>query len=280
MERRRTKVGGEVRLAEYRSASFAFELSDGIALITLSRPERKNALTFEVYSELRDLFRLLPFAEDVKAVIITGAGTDFSSGGDVYEIVGPLTEMDVPSLLSFTQLTVDVVKAMLLAPQPIIAAIDGVCTGAGAALAMASDFRLATPRARVAFLFNKVGLAGCDMGSCAMLPRIIGFGRAAELLLTGRFMSAEEGMNWGFYNRLCPPESLLDEAKQLAQSLAQGPTFAQFLTKRMLYMEWSMPLSEALDAEAQVQALCMLTKDFHRAYEAFLAKQKPVFGGE
>lgn len=280
MERRKRKVNREVRLAEHRSASFAFEVLDGIALITLSRPERKNSLTFEVYSELRDLFRLLPFAEDVKAVIFTGAGTDFSSGGDVYEIVGPLTEMDVPSLLSFTQLTVDVVKAMLLAPQPIIAAIDGVCAGAGAALAMASDLRLATPRARVAFLFNKVGLAGCDMGSCAMLPRIIGFGRAAELLLTGRFMNAEEGVNWGFFNRLCPPESLLDEAKQLAQSLVQGPTFAQALTKRMLYMEWSLPLSEALDAEAQVQALCMLTKDFHRAYKAFLAKQKPVFGGE
>jgi enoyl-CoA hydratase/carnithine racemase len=267
-------------LAGYRAEHFLYAASDGVATITLNRPERKNPLTFDAYAELRDLFRALAYADDVKAVVITGAGDNFCSGGDVHEIIGPLTRLDMPGLLAFTRMTGDTVKAMLACPQPIVAAVDGVCAGAGAILAMASDLRLASPRARTAFLFAKVGLAGCDMGACSILPRLIGQGRAAELLYTGRTMSAEEGERWGFFNRLCAPDVLLDEALALARDLAAGPTFAHGMTKKMLQQEWSMGIAEAIDAEAQAQAICMATNDFHRAYHAFVAKTTPHFEGD
>jgi enoyl-CoA hydratase/carnithine racemase len=267
-------------LAGYRAEHFIYTAGDGVATITLNRPERKNPLTFDAYAELRDLFRALAYADDVKAVVITGAGDNFCSGGDVHEIIGPLTRLDMPGLLAFTRMTGDTVKAMLACPQPIVAAVDGVCAGAGAILAMASDLRLASPRARTAFLFAKVGLAGCDMGACSILPRLIGQGRAAELLYTGRTMSAEEGERWGFFNRLCAPDVLLDEATALARSLAAGPTFAHGMTKKMLQQEWSMGIAEAIDAEAQAQAICMATNDFHRAYHAFVAKTTPHFEGD
>lgn len=267
--------------AARRFTHFQWAVSaDGrVATITLNRPERKNPLTFESYAELRDLFRELPYASDVRAIVLTGAGGNFCSGGDVHEIIAPLTKMSEPELLAFTRMTGDLVLAMLRAPQPIIAAVDGVAAGAGAILAMASDLRVATPRARTAFLFTRVGLAGCDMGACAILPRIIGQGRAAELLYTGRNMDAAEGERWGFFNAVVEPDALLAEAQKRAAELANGPSFAHAMTKRMLLQEWSVPLEQALEMEAQAQAICMGTQDFRRAYEAFAAKQSPTFEG-
>jgi len=259
---------------------FLWEYDDGVATITLNRPDRKNPLTFESYAELRDAFRALVYAREVKAVVIAGAGGNFSSGGDVHEIIGPLTEMDIPGLLDFTRMTGDLVKAMRACPQPIVAAIDGVCVGAGAILAMASDLRLATPEARIAFLFTRVGLAGCDMGACAILPRIVGQGRAAELLYTGRVMTAAEGETWGFHNRLVPRDALLDEAQALACALASGPTFAHSITKTQLNQEWNVSLETAIEMEAQAQAICMATRDFKRAFEAFTSKRTPEFKGD
>ena len=259
---------------------FLWELAAGVATITLNRPERKNPLTFESYAELRDTFRALVYTPAVKAVVVTGAGGNFSSGGDVHEIIGPLTRMDMPGLLRFTRMTGELVKAMRGCPQPIVAAIDGVCVGAGAIMAMASDLRLAAPAAKAAFLFTRVGLAGCDMGACAILPRIIGQGRASELLLTGRSMSAEEGLAWGFHNRLVASEDLLEEAQALARSLANGPTFAHGITKTQLNTEWNVSIETAIEMEAQAQAICMATNDFRRAFEAFAARQKPEFQGD
>lgn len=254
--------------------------SDGrVGVITLNRPARKNPLTFDSYAELRDLFRDLVYASDVRAIVLTGAEDNFCSGGDVFEIIEPLTRMAVPELLAFTRMTGDLVKAMRACPQPIIAAVDGVCAGAGAILAMASDLRLATPDARTAFLFTRVGLAGCDMGACALLPRIIGQGRAAELLYTGRSMDAAEGERWGFFNRLVAREALLPEAVTLASTLASGPSFAHGMTKTMLQQEWNVSVETAIEMEAQAQALCMGTQDFRRAFEAFAAKTKPAFEG-
>jgi enoyl-CoA hydratase/carnithine racemase len=271
---------GTVRpLAGYVARHFGWQVTDRVGVITLNRPERKNPLTFASYAELRDLFEQLRFADDVRAIVITGAGGNFSSGGDVHEIIGPLVGLSAPDLLRFTQMTGALVKAMRHCPQPVIAAIDGVCAGAGAILAMASDMRLGTARARTAFLFNRVGLAGCDMGACAILPRIIGQGRASELLFTGRSMSGEEGLQWGFFNRLCDAEALLTECTSLARDIAHGPTFANGLTKSMLHQEWAMSVDDAIDAEATAQALCMLTEDFGRAYHAFVAKQRPTFEG-
>ncbi|CAH0292138.1 putative enoyl-CoA hydratase echA12 [Massilia sp. Bi118] len=267
-------------LAGYRAEHFLYEVADGVATITLDRPERKNPLTFESYAELRDLFRALAYADDVKAVVIAGSGGNFCSGGDVHEIIGPLTRLDMPGLLAFTRMTGDTVKAMRACPQPIIAAVDGVCAGAGAILAMASDLRLGSTRSKTAFLFARVGLAGCDMGACSILPRLIGQGRAAELLYTGRSMTAEEGERWGFFNRLCAPDAVLAEAQALARGLAGGPTFAHGMTKKMLQQEWNMGVDEAIEAEAQAQAICMATNDFHRAYHAFVARQTPLFEGD
>ena len=267
-------------LAGYGAQHFRFEVEGTVARIHLNRPERKNPLTFESYAELRDLFRGLSYADDVTAVVLTGEGGNFCSGGDVHEIIGPLTRLDMPGLLAFTRMTGDVVKAMRACPQPVIAAIDGICAGAGALLALGSDMRLGTARSKTAFLFTRVGLAGCDMGSCALLPRMIGQGRATELLMTGRAMGGEEGERWGFFNRLCAPEDLQAEAMALAQELAAGPTFAHGMTKKMLQQEWNMGVDEAIEAEAQAQAICMATNDFHRAYHAFVAKRKPVFEGD
>jgi enoyl-CoA hydratase/carnithine racemase len=252
---------------------------DGVAVISLARPERKNPLTFDSYAELRDTFRALPSADAVKAVVLASSGGNFCSGGDVHDIIGPLLAKDMKGLLAFTRMTGDLVKAMKAAPQPVIAAVDGVCAGAGAMMALFADIRLGTPAAKAAFLFTRVGLAGCDMGACAMLPRVIGQGRAAELLLTGRAMSGEEGERWGFFNRLVAPEALEAEAVALARRLAEGPTFAHMMTKTMLNQEWSMSLEAAIEAEAQAQAICMQTRDFRRAYEAFVAKGKPQFEG-
>jgi enoyl-CoA hydratase/carnithine racemase len=264
----------------FAPAHFQWTFADGVATITLNRPERKNPLTFDSYAELRDTFRALVYAREVKAVVVAGAGGNFSSGGDVHDIIGPLTGMDMPGLLDFTRMTGDLVKAMRACPQPIVAAIDGVCVGAGAILAMASDLRLATPEAKTAFLFTRVGLAGCDMGACAILPRIIGQGRAAELLFTGRVMTAAEGESWGFHNRLVPRDALLDEARTLARSLASGPTFAHGITKIQLNQEWNVSLETAIEMEAQAQAICMATNDFKRAFEAFAAKRTPEFKGD
>ncbi len=273
-------IGAGRALANYTAHNFKYDFNDGTACITLNRPDRKNPLTFDSYAELRDLFRAMTLAEDVKAVVLTGAGENFCSGGDVHEIIGPLTKLDMPGLLAFTRMTGDLVKAMRACPQPIIAAIDGVCAGAGAILAMASDLRLGTARSKTAFLFTRVGLAGCDMGACAILPRIVGQGRAAELLFTGRSMTGDEAERWGFFNRLYSPGELLAEAMALAKELAAGPTFAHGMTKKMLHQEWNMGVDEAIDAEAQAQAICMATNDFDRAYQAFVAKQKPVFKGD
>jgi enoyl-CoA hydratase/carnithine racemase len=264
----------------FSPAHFLWDFSGGVATVTLNRPERKNPLTFESYAELRDTFRALAYATEVKAVIVAGAGGNFSSGGDVHEIIAPLTRMDMPGLLQFTRMTGDVVKAMRACPQPIVAAVQGVCAGAGAILAMASDLRLAAPDAKAAFLFTRVGLAGCDMGACAILPRIVGQGRAAELLYTGRFMTAEEGERWGFFNRIVPAERLLEEAQALARSFAEGPTFAHGITKTQLNQEWNVSLETAIEMEAQAQAICMATNDFRRAFEAFAAKRKPEFKGD
>jgi enoyl-CoA hydratase/carnithine racemase len=266
-------------LANYPAQHFRWSVQNRVAAITLNRPERKNPLTFESYAELRDLMRRLPYAADVKAVIISGSEGNFCSGGDVQEIIGPLTRMSMPELLNFTRMTGDLVKAMRACPQPIIAAVDGVCAGAGAILAMCSDIRYSTPRSKTAFLFTRVGLAGCDMGACAILPRIIGHGRAAELLLSGRSMSADEALTCGFYSRLIPVEELDAAALKLAQELADGPTFAHGMTKTMLNQEWNMGLEQAIESEAQAQAICMQTEDFTRAYDAFTAKQRPAFKG-
>jgi enoyl-CoA hydratase/carnithine racemase len=267
-------------LADYAARHFRFEILDSVATITLNRPERKNPLTFESYVELRDLFRSMAHAGDAKVIVLAGSGENFCSGGDVHEIIGPLTKLDMPGLLTFTRLTGDLVKAMRACPQPIVAAIDGICVGAGAILALASDIRFGTARSKTAFLFTRVGLAGCDMGACAMLPRVIGQGRAAELLYTGRNMGGEEAERCGFFNRLCAPETLLKNAKDLAAELAAGPTFAHGMTKKMMHQEWNMGVDEALEAEAQAQAICISTNDFHRAYHAFVAKKKPEFKGD
>ena len=258
---------------------FECRFEGAVAVVSLSRPERKNPLTFESYAALRDWFRDLAHAADVDAVVLASNGGNFSSGGDVHDIIGPLVGMEMPDLLAFTRMTGDLVRAMIGCGKPVVAAIDGVCVGAGAILAMASDLRLATPQARVAFLFTRVGLAGCDMGACAMLPRIVGQGRAAELLYTGRSMGAEEGERWGFHNRLVAADALEAEALALAQRIAEGPSFAHMMTKTMLAQEWSMGLGEAIEAEAQAQAICMATHDFERAYRAFVAKERPVFEG-
>ena len=267
-------------LAGYPAQHFLFEVERGVATLTLNRPERKNPLTFDSYAELRELFRAFARADDIQAVVLAGSGDNFCSGGDVHEIIGPLTRLDMPGLLAFTRLTGDVVKAMRACPQPIVAAIDGVCAGAGAMLALGSDIRYGTARSKTAFLFARVGLAGCDMGACALLPRVIGQGRAAELLYTGRAIGGEEAERWGFLNRLCAPEDLLPEAQAFAAALAAGPTFAHGMTKKMLQQEWNMGVDEAIEAEAQAQAICMATNDFHRAYHAFVAREKPRFEGD
>jgi enoyl-CoA hydratase/carnithine racemase len=268
--------------ASYQASHFRWEASaDGkVATITLNRPERKNPLTFDSYAELRDLFRGLCYATDIKAVVVTGAGENVCSGGDVHEIIGPLTQMSMPQLLDFTRMTGDLVKAMRACPQPIIAAVDGICAGAGAMIALASDMRIGTARAKTAFLFTRVGLAGADMGACSLLPRMIGQGRASELLYTGRSMSAGEGLAWGFFNSLREPGDLLDGACELARQLADGPTFAHGMTKKLLHEEWDMGVDQAIEAEANAQAICMQTHDFRRAYEAFAARRKPVFEGD
>jgi enoyl-CoA hydratase/carnithine racemase len=259
---------------------FAWSLDDGVGVVTLTGAERKNPLTFDSYAELRDTFRELRDAEDVRAVVICGEEGNFCSGGDVRDIIGPLTEMDMGGLLRFTRMTGDLVKAIRGCPQPVIAAVDGVCVGAGAAIATACDLRLGTAGAKVGFLFTRVGLAGCDMGCCALLPRVIGQGRAAELLFTGRSMGGEEGERWGFFNRLVDPAELLDEARTLAGSLAAGPNFAHAMTKTMLDQEWAMSVEAAIEAEAQAQAICMQTLDFERAYRAFLERRRPEFEGD
>jgi enoyl-CoA hydratase/carnithine racemase len=265
--------------AAYAARNFLWRVENRIGRITLNRPEKRNPLTFDSYAELRDLFRALTTDGKVRAVVIDGAGGNFCSGGDVHEIIGPLTKMEKPGLLEFTRMTGDLVRAMRACPQPVIAAIDGTCAGAGAMIALAADFRLATPAAKTAFLFVRVGLAGCDMGACTLLPRMIGYGRAAELLYTGRVMSAEEGERWGFFNRLVAADALLPDALRLAGEIATGPAFAHAMTKRMLHREWSMGLDEAIDAEGKAQAVCMQTNDFRRAYEAFAAKRQPAFEG-
>jgi enoyl-CoA hydratase/carnithine racemase len=267
-------------LAGHQAKHFAYAFDAGVATITLNRPERKNPLTFDSYAELRDLFRALELANDVKVVVLTGAGGNFCSGGDVHEIIGPLTQMTMPEMLEFTRMTGNLIKAMRLCPQPIVAAIDGICAGAGAMMALAADMRLGTPRAKTAFLFTRVGLAGADMGACALLPRLIGQGRASELLFSGRSMSADEGLQWGFFNALHAPDQVLAAAQTMAHNLASGPTFAHGMTKTMLHQEWAMTLDQALEAEAQAQAICMQTQDFKRAFDAFAAKQTPVFGGD
>ena len=264
---------------DFKPEHFNWRMHGNVAIITLARPERKNPLTFESYAELRDTFRALPYADGVKAVVFAPNGGNFCSGGDVHEIIGPLLKLDVKGLLAFTRMTGDLIKAMLACGKPIISAVQGVAVGAGAIITMASDLRLATADAKTAFLFTRVGLAGCDMGACAMLPRIIGQGRAAELLYTGRSFSAEEGLAWGYYNRLVDADALVDDAIGLAQQLAGGPTFAHMITKTQLNQEWSMSLEQAIEAEAQAQAICMQTADFERAYRAFADKQKPVFEG-
>ncbi len=266
-------------LRDYKAKHVQLEVDGKVAALTLNRPDKKNPLTFESYAEIVDILRAIAKDNDVKAILVAGAGGNFSSGGDVFEIIGPLVEMDTVHLLEFTKMTGEVVKAMRACPQPIVAAIDGVCAGAGAILAMASDIRIGTANAKIAFLFNRVGLAGCDMGACAILPRIVGQGRAAELLFTGRTLGGEDAERWGFLNRLATPDAVHTEARKLAAELAAGPTFANAMTKRMLEMEWAMSVEQAIEAEAVAQALCMQTEDFGRAYRAFAAKQKPVFEG-
>lgn len=267
------------KMAGLKPQHFRWEMKGDVAVVTLDRPEKKNPLTFDSYAELRDTFRDLRYCDDVKAVVIHGAGGNFCSGGDVFEIIGPLLEKDMVGLLEFTRMTGDLVLAIRNAPQPVIAAVDGVCAGAGSMIALASDMRFGTPAAKTAFLFTRVGLAGCDMGACALLPRVIGQGRASELLYTGRSMSADEGERWGFFNALHDSEALLDEAVVFGQRLADGPNFGHMMTKTMLNREWDMSLEAAIEAEAQAQAICMQTKDFGRAFEAFANKRKPVFEG-
>ena len=272
-------AGNRRPLAGYQARHFLWECSDGVARITLNRPERKNPLSFESYAELRDLFIALRHAHDVRSIVVTGAGDNFCSGGDVHEIIGPLINLPAPELLMFTRMTGDLVKAMRHCPQPIVAAVDGVCAGAGAILAMASDLRYGTARSKTAFLFARVGLAGCDMGACAMLPRIVGQGRAAEWIYSGRSVDGAEAERWGFFNRIVDPDALVAEATAFARQLADGPAFAHSLTKTMLHQEWAMDIDTAIEAEAQAQALCMLTEDFGHAYRAFAAKTRPVFEG-
>ena len=267
-------------MQDFQPTHFNWRVDGSVGVISLARPERKNPLTFDSYAELRDLFRGLGADDGIKAVVIASNGGNFSSGGDVHDIIGPLLTRDMKGLLAFTRMTGDLVKAMRACPQPVIAAVDGVCVGAGAMIALFADLRIATPEARTAFLFARVGLAGCDMGACAMLPRVVGHGRAAELLFTGRAMSAEEGERWGFFNRIVAADALEREATSLAASLAEGPTFAHMMTKTMLNQEWSMTLDQAIEAEAQAQAICMQTHDFRRAYDAFVAKEKPRFSGD
>jgi enoyl-CoA hydratase/carnithine racemase len=266
-------------LSHFEPKHFHFEVEDKVATITLNRPDRKNPLTFDSYAELRDLFRDLSYCPHIKSVVLTGAGGNFCSGGDVHEIIGPLVETEMDGLLEFTRMTGDVVRAMRNCPQPIVSAIDGVCAGAGTMLACGSDIRYGTPNSKVAFLFVKVGLAGADMGACALLSAIVGHGRASELLFTGRVMRGEEAERWGFYNSLVEAEALQEKAQEMARELANGPTFAHAMTKKMLLQEWNMGLEEAIEAEAQAQAICMQTKDFRRAYEAFAAKKVPHFEG-
>jgi len=266
-------------LASYKAQHVKLEVEGKVATLTLNRPDRKNPLTFESYAEITGIFRAAAHDDQVKVFVITGEGGNFCSGGDVFEIIGPLIEMDTVGLLKFTKMTGEAVKAMRAAPQTIVAAVDGICAGAGAILAMASDLRIGTARAKVLFLFNRVGLAGCDMGACAILPRIIGQGRAAELLYTGRMMGGEEGERWGFFNKLSSSENVLADATALAKEISDGPTFANGMTKRMLEMEWAMSVEQSIEAEAVAQALCMETEDFSRAFHAFAAKQKPVFEG-
>ncbi len=263
----------------FQPQHFDWSCDGGVATVTLNRPERKNPLTFDSYAELRDTFRALTHADEVRAVVFTGAEGNFCSGGDVHDIIGPLVAMEMPELLKFTRMTGDLVKAIRACPQPVIAAIDGICAGAGACVAMAADLRFGTARSKVAFLFTRVGLAGCDMGACAILPRIIGQGRASELLYTGRSMAGDEAERWGFYNRLCDPDEVLSEAQALAARLATGPGFAHAMTKKTLHQEWNMGVDEAIEAEAEAQAICMQTGDFRRAYEAFVKKERPVFEG-
>jgi enoyl-CoA hydratase/carnithine racemase len=266
-------------LAGYTPRHFQLSVAGKVATVTLNRPEKKNPLTFESYRELTDFFLAAQKEDEVKAIVVTGAGGNFSSGGDVFEIIGPLVAMETKDLLKFTRMTGELVKTMRACPQPVVAAIDGICAGAGAIIAMASDLRLGTAETKIAFLFNRVGLAGCDMGACAMLPRIVGQGRAAELLYSGRVLRGEEAERWGFLNRLVARESVLAEAQALAAELADGPTFANAMTKRMLEMEWAMSVESAIEAEAVAQALCMQTEDFARAYHAFAEKRKPMFEG-
>ena len=268
-----------MKMKEFKPAHFNWRSEGDVAVITLKGSERKNPITFESYAELRDSFRKLAVADDIKAIVFGSNGGNFCSGGDVRDIIGPLLDRDMKGLLEFTRMTGDLVKAMRACPQPIIAAVDGICVGAGAMIALFCDIRLATPQAKTAFLFTRVGLAGCDMGACAVLPRVIGQGRASELLFTGRTLSAEEGERWGFFNRLVAADKLEAEAIEVAQKLAQGPTFAHMMTKTMLSLEWSMSLDQAIEAEAQAQAICMQTGDFKRAYDAFVAKGTPKFAG-
>jgi enoyl-CoA hydratase/carnithine racemase len=266
-------------MSAFKPAHFLWRMEGAAAVIQFNRPERKNPLTFDSYAELRDTFRALPYADDVNTVVFLPNGGNFCSGGDVHDIIGPLVAMEMKELLAFTRMTGDLVKAMLHCGKPIVSAVDGIAAGAGAIIAMASDLRIATPRAQTAFLFNRVGLAGCDMGACAILPRIIGQGRAAELLYTGRAMTAREGELWGFFNKLVAPDALEQEALGFGRQIAAGPVFANGITKTQLIQEWSMSLDQAIEAEAQAQAICMQTKDFERAYRAFIAKGKPVFEG-
>ncbi|MGC2857709.1 enoyl-CoA hydratase family protein [Novispirillum sp. DQ9] len=266
--------------ADFAPRHFAWRADGTVGHVTLNRPDRKNPLTFDSYAELRDLFRGLTYASDITVVVVSGAGGNYSSGGDVHDIIGPLTGMDMTGLLDFTRMTGDLVKAMRACPQPILSAIDGVCVGAGAMMALASDFRYGTPDSKIAFLFTRVGLAGCDMGACTLLPRVIGQGRAAELLYTGRAMGGEEALAWGFLNGLVPAGQVLEHTLEQARRLADGPTFAHGITKTMLHQEWNMSIDQAIEAEAQAQAICMQTEDFRRAYRAFVAKEKPVFEGD
>ncbi|MET0519109.1 MAG: enoyl-CoA hydratase family protein [Burkholderiaceae bacterium] len=274
------EAGNRRSLAGYAPRHFAWRQDGAVGVITLNRPERKNPLTFESYAELRDLFRTLCQVDEVRAIVVEGAGGNFCSGGDVHEIIGPLTKMSMPDLLAFTRMTGDLVKAMRACPQPVIAAIDGVCAGAGAIIAMASDLRVGTARSKTAFLFTRVGLAGCDMGACAILPRIVGQGRASDLLYSGRSLGGEEAYGWGFLNRLAEPEALPGTSVAWAQEIATGPSFGHAMTKKMLHQEWAMGVDEAIESEAQAQAICMMTQDFHRAYLAFVAKQRPEFKGD
>jgi enoyl-CoA hydratase/carnithine racemase len=268
-----------LKAADWQPKHFKWQVAERVATITLNRPERKNPLTFDSYAELRDTFHRLNHADDVRAVVFTGEGGNFCSGGDVHEIIGPLTKMDMTGLMAFTRMTGALVREMRTCPQPIIAAVDGVCAGAGAIISMASDLRYATPEAKTAFLFVRVGLAGCDMGACAILPRIIGQGRASELLYTGCSMSADEGLAWGFFNQIISQDKLLARAQEMARMLADGPAFAHAMTKKCLHQEWNQSIEQALETEAEAQAICMQTGDFERAYNAFVAKQKPKFEG-